>query len=84
MKKALQRSFPWICQSCKSQSVFPSHTNYRARLKHKGTIYKFEVPDLNIPICQSCQEKVFTREVDEQINKTFEEIFNDNNRHIYH
>jgi DNA-binding transcriptional regulator YiaG len=42
--------------------------SYNAEVQHDGRVYRFTIPELNIPVCQACGEKVFTENVDEQIN----------------
>ena len=41
---------------------------YDAEVRHDGRLYKFAVPKLQIPVCRACGEKVFTEQVDDQIN----------------
>jgi DNA-binding transcriptional regulator YiaG len=42
--------------------------SYDTEVRHDGRLYTFTVPALEIPICQACGEKVFTENVDDQIN----------------
>ena len=42
-------------------------TRYDAELRYDGRLYAFAVPSLNIPACEACGEKVFTENVDHQI-----------------
>jgi len=37
-------------------------------VRHDGRLYTFVVPEMKIGICEACGEKVFTEEVDSQIN----------------
>lgn len=41
---------------------------YEAEIRHDGRLYKFAVPKLEIPICGACGEKVFSEQVDDQLN----------------
>jgi len=41
---------------------------YDAEVRHDGRLYAFTVPDLVLPVCQACGNKVFTEKVDDQIN----------------
>jgi limonene-1,2-epoxide hydrolase len=41
---------------------------YDAEVRHDGRMYKFTIPDLRIPVCAACGERVFTERVDDQIN----------------
>ncbi len=45
-----------------------SRIDYEAEVRHDGRLHNFLVPDLGIPMCESCGEKVFTQHVDRQIN----------------
>lgn len=40
---------------------------YDAEFRHDGRVHAFTIPDLKIPVCEACGEKVFTEEVDDQI-----------------
>lgn len=62
------REFPWRCRECGKKQVVSSTIIYNAEVRHDGRLHQFQVPDLVIPICQSCNAKVFTEEVDDQIN----------------
>ena len=42
--------------------------SYDAEIRHDGRLYTFTVPDLVLPVCEACGEKVFTEQVDDQIN----------------
>ena len=42
--------------------------SYDAEVRHDGRLYAFTVPDLLLPVCQACGNKVFTEKVDDQIN----------------
>lgn len=43
-------------------------TCYDAEIRHDGRLYTFKIPQLEIPVCQACGEKVVTERVDYQIN----------------
>jgi len=43
-------------------------TNYAAEVRHDGRLHTFTIPDLELPVCQSCGERVFTDQVDVQVN----------------
>jgi len=49
--------------------VFPTSIAYQAEVQQDGQLYTFGIPQLQIPICRHCGEKVFTLAVDEQINR---------------
>lgn len=60
--------FPWRCRHCGKEQVVLTHTAFDAEVRHDGRLHSFGVPDLELPVCQSCGEKVFTEGADEQIN----------------
>lgn len=62
-----ERPFPWRCRRCGKDRVVLTRVPYDAEVRHDGRLHSFRVPDLEIPICQSCGEKVFTECADEQI-----------------
>jgi DNA-binding transcriptional regulator YiaG len=41
--------------------------SYDAEVRHDGRLHTFTIPQLQLPICQACGEKVFTEKVDDQI-----------------
>ncbi len=42
--------------------------SYDAEVRHDGRLYTITIPDLDIPVCQACGNKVFTEKVDDQIS----------------
>ena len=42
--------------------------DYDAEVRHDGRVHMFAVPNLELPICRACGNKVFTEKVDDQIN----------------
>jgi putative zinc finger/helix-turn-helix YgiT family protein len=63
------RPFPWRCRHCGKQEVVMATIRYDAEVQHDGRLHAFSIPRLEIPACQDCGEKVFTEQVDAQINK---------------
>lgn len=43
-------------------------TNYQAEIRHDGRLHAFTIPALQVPTCRACGERVFTEDVDGQIN----------------
>lgn len=43
-------------------------TEYEAEVRHDGRLYTFTIPDLQLPVCRACGERVFTEKVDAQVN----------------
>ena len=41
---------------------------YEAEVRHDGRLHSFTIPRLRIPVCRACGEKVFTENVDAQVN----------------
>ena len=63
-----ERPFPRKCRHCGEQAVFMATTEYAAEVRHDGRLHTFTIPQLELPICESCGEKVFTEDVDRQVN----------------
>ena len=66
--RSAQRPFPWRCRHCGKREVTLAKTNYAAEVRHDGRLHTFTIPDLELPVCQSCGERVFTDQVDVQVN----------------
>jgi transcriptional regulator with XRE-family HTH domain len=43
-------------------------TDFEVEVRHDGRLYSLSIPNLHLPICQACGEKVFTVNVDRQVN----------------
>lgn len=69
----IKRPFPWKCRNCLGHHVFMRTIAYDAQAKHDGVLHNFTVPRLRIPICRVCKEKVFTDEVERQIDVALQE-----------
>jgi DNA-binding transcriptional regulator YiaG len=41
---------------------------YPAEVRHDGRLHQFIIPELKIPCCRACGKKVFTGDVDAQVN----------------
>jgi len=63
-----ERPFPWRCQHCFKTEVALATVRYNAEIRHEGRLHAFTIPDLRVPACRACGEKVFTEQVDEQIS----------------
>ena len=61
------RPFPWRCIKCKEREVYPLETDYITTVKHDGRPYEIRIPDLSIPTCRKCGERVITSKVDDEI-----------------
>jgi hypothetical protein len=60
--------FPWRCNHCGKEAVDMATIAYPAEARHDGRLYAFTIPNLRIPVCRACGEKVFTDDVDRQVN----------------
>src|SRR5258708_39736752 len=63
-----ERPFPWGCRKCGKNEVVMGSVSYDAEIRHDGRVYSFTIPQLNLPVCHACGEKVFTEKVDDQIS----------------
>ena len=62
-----ERPFPWRCRECLKDSVFLAKAPYDAEVRHDGRLHAFRIPELELPVCQSCGAKFFTDKVDAQV-----------------
>jgi transcriptional regulator with XRE-family HTH domain len=62
------QAFPWRCNHCGENAVDMTTIEYSAEVRHDGRLYTFTIPSLRIPACRNCLERVFTDDVDRQIN----------------
>ncbi len=63
------RPVPQQCRHCHNDAIVLTKIDYDAENRCGGYLHKFTVHDLEILICQACGEKIFTKKVDEQIQK---------------
>jgi putative zinc finger/helix-turn-helix YgiT family protein len=63
-----ERPFPWRCRHCGKNQVVMTRISYDAEVRHDGRLYTIAIPDLDIPVCQACGQKVFIESVDDQIS----------------
>ncbi len=56
-------AFPWRCNHCGENAVDMATIQYQAEVRHDGRLYTFTIPNLRIPVCRECGEKVFTEDV---------------------
>jgi len=59
---------PCRCRNCGKQAVKMTAITFDAEVRHDGRLYEFNIPKLQIAVCEKCGEKIFTEEVDEQVN----------------
>lgn len=67
-RKAKGRPFPWMCPSCQTRTVVPTSIDYSTTVKHDGSAYEVQLPNVEAPRCTSCGETIITVAVDEKIN----------------
>jgi hypothetical protein len=63
-----ERPFPWRCRHCGKEKVVPTCVRYDAEFVRDGSLHRFTIPNIEIPTCEACGQKVFTEMVDAQIN----------------
>ena len=63
------RPFPWRCRQCGKQDVVMATVQYEPEVRHDGRLHTFSIPDLQLPVCQACGERVFTNGVDDQVDE---------------
>ncbi len=55
------------CRNCGERNAdVLGKIDYDAEVLYQGVLYKFTIVDLELPICQVCGERTFTKDVDEQ------------------
>jgi hypothetical protein len=69
VKKPLgaDRPFPWRCRHCGETAVVPKLVDYQDEVKYDGRLVSFLARNIEIPVCQNCDEKVFTEVVDNHL-----------------
>ena len=65
---AAERPFPRRCRHCGKQEVHLATIEYTAEVRHDGRLHTFTIPELKLPMCGACGERIFTEQVDDQIN----------------
>ena len=71
------RLFPRQCSLCGEFEVRPAVVPYVIDCKVDGVLHRVTIDALKIPICGACGKKVITVDVDEQVRKALEEMFNE-------
>jgi putative zinc finger/helix-turn-helix YgiT family protein len=66
-RKRCDRPFPWLCTNCLKEEVYPETITYAADVKYDRRLHHLEIPELKIPVCRTCGERVFSNTVDDQI-----------------
>ncbi len=62
------KPFPWLCPRCLKVDVVPHVTEYAIDVRHDGILHSLVIPDLAVPTCHACGERVFTSDVDERVS----------------
>ncbi len=63
------RPFPWHCPRCRQKKVWPAIIPYHAERLWDGRLVAVDIPELEVPRCDNCQELVFDYTADGQILK---------------
>lgn len=71
-----KQPLPWKCHRCREQEVRLATIEYIATARHDGCLHTFTIDNLKLPICQACGERVFTGDVDDQINDALRKHLN--------
>ncbi|MCI0460358.1 MAG: hypothetical protein L0Z62_25680 [Gemmataceae bacterium] len=66
------RPFPWHCPKCRQKTVNLKTVRYEGERLHDGTKYRVVVPELEVPVCGNCGERVFNYRTEEQIIEALE------------
>jgi putative zinc finger/helix-turn-helix YgiT family protein len=61
------RPFPWYCPNCREAAVYPERMLFKTEVKHDGRTYPLELPDLEVPRCRSCGQRVISHAVDDEV-----------------
>ncbi len=64
----VDRPFPWKCRHCERKTVVMTTICYEAETWHDDQMHKFTIPQLKLPVCYYCTERVFTNEASDQID----------------
>jgi hypothetical protein len=69
------RPFPWRCRHCGKSQVVMATVKYDAEVRHDGRLQVSTVPDLGLPVCEACGNKVFTEKVGDRSKSAPVSIF---------
>ena len=61
------RPFPWRCADCGKKEIRPAIVNYDAPLKYEGDLLSIKVPDLELPCCSNCGNRLITETAESAI-----------------
>ncbi len=75
MAAVVKMVYPAWCGNCGKQEVRPGVGPYRIEVKHDGAVHLIEIPELSAPRCAACENVIFGREEDEQINAAIRQRF---------
>lgn len=69
------RSFPWLCGTCRERAVVRKLSEYRHPnvLGSDGLHHAVVIPNVEIPTCEKCGEQVFDNYAGDQIDKFLRE-----------
>ena len=69
-----QRPFPWRCAECGREDVVPVVNLLRGASEIRRPAVFRGHPDLEIPTCRACGERVFTNRVEESISEALRQL----------
>ncbi len=67
------RPFPWRCPKCREAAVYLERMSFRTEARHDGRTYSLEIPDLEVPRCRACGERVISHAVDDAVVQALRE-----------
>lgn len=59
--------FPWQCPKCAKRTVQPEKIDLSMDVRYEGHLHAITLSGLEVPVCSSCHERVFTSETDDAI-----------------
>lgn len=63
-----EAAIPRRCPRCGKREVTMATIHYEAEVRHDGRLHTFSIPDLQVPVCCACGERIFTEQADTQVN----------------
>jgi len=68
-----ERPFPWFCPRCRRKEVRRTTISYQCQRWYKGQPINIVVPQLALPCCGNCGERIFDYKAEEQINQAYQD-----------
>ena len=68
-----EKPFPWQCPRCLKHTVVPDKVDVSIDVRYDGRLQAISLSGVTVPVCSSCQERVFTSETDDAIRAAMRE-----------